>query len=95
MSLTREEVKKVANLARLEISPEEEANFAVQLSSILDYFAQIEELNTDDVQPMTRAIEVVNITREDKQVTNSERENILNSAPEREDDFFRVPKIMG
>lgn len=95
MSLSREEVKKVANLARLEITPEEEANFAIQLSSILDYFAQIEELNTDDVQPMTRAIEVVNITREDKQVTNSERENILNSAPEREDDFFRVPKIMG
>lgn len=95
MSLSREEVKKVANLARLEITPEEEANFAIQLSSILDYFAQIEELNTDKVQPMTRAIEVVNITREDKQVTNSERENILNSAPEREDDFFRVPKIMG
>lgn len=95
MSLSREEVKKVANLARLEITPEEEANFAIQLSSILDYFEQIEELNTDNVQPMTRAIEVVNITREDKQVTNSERENILNSAPEREDDFFRVPKIMG
>ena len=43
---------------------------------------------------MTRAIEVTNITREDKQVTNSERENILDSAPEREDNFFRVPKIM-
>ncbi len=95
MSLTKEEVKKVANLARLEITPEEESSFATQLSSILDYFEQIGELNTDNVEPMTRAIEVYNITREDKQIGNSERENILNSAPEREDDFFRVPKIMG
>lgn len=95
MSLSKEEVRKVANLARLEIIPEEESSFATQLSSILDYFEQIGELNTDNVLPMTRAIEVYNITREDKQFSNSERENILNSAPEREDDFFRVPKIMG
>ncbi len=95
MSLSKEEVKKVANLARLEITPEEESSFATQLSSILDYFEQIGELNTDNVEPMTRAIEVYNITREDKQVSNLDRENILNSAPEREEDFFRVPKIMG
>lgn len=94
MSLSKEEVKKVANLARLKITAEEEASFAPQLSSILDYFEQIQELDTDDVEPMTRAIDVSNITREDKQVTYSERENILDSAPEREDDFFRVPKIM-
>ncbi len=95
MSLSKEEVKKVANLARLEITSEEEASLATQLSSILDYFEQIKELDTDNVEPMTRAINVSNITRKDEQISNSERENILNSAPEREDDFFRVPKIMG
>lgn len=95
MSLSKEEVKKVASLARLQITTEEEASLATQLSSVLDYFEQIKELDTDDVEPMTRAINVSNVTRQDEQISNSERENILNSAPEREDDFFRVPKIMG
>lgn len=94
MSLSQEEVKKVANLARLALTAEEEAHFASQLNSILDYFEQIRELDTDNVPPMTRAIEVSNITREDQQVTYPERARLLNSAPEREDDFFRVPKIM-
>ncbi|WP_017295891.1 Asp-tRNA(Asn)/Glu-tRNA(Gln) amidotransferase subunit GatC [Geminocystis herdmanii] len=95
MSLSKEEVKKVANLARLEITEKEEEEFAPQLNAILDYFEQLKELDTENVQPTTRAIEVSNITRTDTQVTYEDRESLLNSAPEREDDFFRVPKILG
>ena len=95
MSLSKEEVKKVANLARLKITPQEEQDFAGQLSSILDYFEQIRQLDTDNVAPMTRAIDVSNITRSDQQISNNETESLLDSAPERQDDFFRVPKIMG
>jgi aspartyl-tRNA(Asn)/glutamyl-tRNA(Gln) amidotransferase subunit C len=95
MSLSKEEVKKVANLARLEITEKEEEEFAPQLNAILDYFEQLKELDTENVQPTTRAIEVSNITREDTQFTYEDRESLLNSAPEREDDFFRVPKILG
>ena len=94
MSLSKEEVKKVANLARLHITEKEEEEFAPQLNAILDYFEQLKELDTENVQPTTRAIELSNITREDKQKTYEDRESLLNSAPEREEDFFRVPKIL-
>ena len=90
-----DQVRKVASLARLELSEAEEQQFTGQLNSILDYVQQLDELDTQDVPPTTRAIEVSNITRPDRLVTFGDREDILNSAPDREEDFFKVPKIMG
>lgn len=95
MIINKEEVKKVAHLARLEITPQEEEELTTQLSSILEYFQQLSELDTTDVPPTTRAIDVSNITREDIQKTYEDQESLLNSAPEREENFFRVPQIMG
>lgn len=92
--LDQEQVHKIAHLARLEITPEEEVQFAGQLSSILDYFEQLSELDTTDVQPTTRAIELNNITRPDVRVLYDYREDLLNQAPEQEGDFFRVPQIL-
>jgi aspartyl-tRNA(Asn)/glutamyl-tRNA(Gln) amidotransferase subunit C len=94
MSITKEDVIKVANLARLNLTEKEQEEFAPQLNAILDYFEQLQELDTENVEPTTRAIDVSNITRPDEQITYSERESLLDSAPEREDDFFRVPKIL-
>lgn len=90
-----EQVRKVAHLARLELTPEEESQFTTQLSDILDYVQQLDTLDTTDVEPTTRAIEVSNITRPDQLQSFSERESILGGAPDREDDFFKVPKILG
>ena len=95
MIIDNEQVRKVASLARLDLTEEEEAQFSTQLSSILEYVQKLDELDTKDVPPTTRAIEVSNITREDQLQTFSEREAILDSAPEREEDFFKVPKILG
>ncbi|BAW95547.1 glutamyl-tRNA (Gln) amidotransferase chain C [[Synechococcus] sp. NIES-970] len=90
-----EQVRKVAHLARLELTPEDEAKLPEQLSAILDYVEQLSELNTDDVLPTTRAIDVSNITRPDTQKTYGDRQLLLDNAPDREDDYFRVPKILG
>ncbi|MEL6780279.1 MAG: Asp-tRNA(Asn)/Glu-tRNA(Gln) amidotransferase subunit GatC [Cyanobacteria bacterium J06597_16] len=90
-----DQVRKVASLARLELSETEQQQFTGQLNSILEYVQQLDELETKDVQPTTRAIEVSNITRPDQLETFAEREAILDSAPDREEDFFKVPKIMG
>ena len=90
-----DQVRKVANLARLQLSEAEEQQFAGQLSNILEYVQQLDELDTEDVPPTTRAIEVSNITRQDELQTFEAREDILESAPEREEDFFKVPKILG
>ncbi|MFM5981960.1 MAG: Asp-tRNA(Asn)/Glu-tRNA(Gln) amidotransferase subunit GatC [Sphaerospermopsis kisseleviana] len=92
--IDREQVHKVANLARLELTPEEEEKFTTQLSDILEYIEQLSELDVADVPPTTRAIDVSNITREDKLQPYPDREAILSSAPEQEGDFFKVPKIL-
>lgn len=94
MTIDIEQVRKVANLARLELSEAEEQQFTGQLNSILDYVQQLNELDTSEVEPTTRAIEVSNITRSDQVQVFPERESILESAPDREEDFFKVPKIM-
>ncbi len=89
-----EQVRKVANLARLELTADEEAQFTTQLGSILDYIEQLNQLDVTNVIPTTRAIDVSNITREDILQPYADREAILNSAPQQEGDFFRVPKIL-
>lgn len=92
--IDREQVHKVALLARLELTPEEEEQFTTQLGSILDYIEQLNELDVSDVIPTTRAIDVSNITREDNLQPYSERDAILQNAPEQEGEFFKVPKIL-
>ncbi len=92
--LDQDQVHKIALLARLDITPDEEQQFAQKLSSILGYFEQLSELDTTDVAPTTRVIEVSNITRADIQVTFGDRQALFNEAPEPEGDFFRVPQIL-
>lgn len=92
--IDRQQVQKIAHLARLEITPEEEERFTTQLSSILEYFEQLSELDTKDVPPTTRAIEISNITRADRTIPYDGREDLLQEAPEPEGDFFRVPQIL-
>ena len=93
-TIDREQVRKVAHLARLELTEAEEEQFTTQLSNILDYFNQLSELDTDDVPPTARAIDVSNVTRSDNLESYANRDDILESAPEQEGDYFRVPKIL-
>jgi aspartyl-tRNA(Asn)/glutamyl-tRNA(Gln) amidotransferase subunit C len=92
--IDREQVHKVAHLARLALTSEEEERFTTQLGDILDYFEQLNELDTDGVPPTARAIDVSNVTRTDKLEQWTDKEAILDCAPDREDEFFKVPKIM-
>jgi len=92
--IDREEVRKVANLARLELTSEEEEQFTSQLNGILDYFEQLSELDTSDVEPTTRAIDVSNVMRSDDLQPFANKESILQGAPDRDGEFFKVPKIM-
>jgi aspartyl-tRNA(Asn)/glutamyl-tRNA(Gln) amidotransferase subunit C len=93
--IDREQVHKVALLARLDLTQEEENIFTTQLGNILEYVEQLSELDVTDVQPTTRAIDVSNITRKDELQPYAERNAILAGAPQQEGDFFRVPKILG
>jgi len=93
--ITVEDVRKVAQLARLEIPEEKIATYAVQLERILDYVGHLEQVDTEGVPPTTRAVEVVNVTRDDLVEPTPVREELLDLAPQREGDFFRVPRILG
>jgi len=93
--IDREQVRKVAQLARLELLPEEEAQLTTQMSSILAYFEQLSELDVSEVPPTTRAIDVSNVTRTDQLQPYPERSAILEAAPDQEGDFFKVPQILG
>ena len=92
--ITKEEVKKVAHLARLELNENEINNHAEQLEKILDYIRQLEKIDTDDVPCTTRAIEVVNVFRKDEKKNSDCNEELLELGPSREDKYFKVPKII-
>jgi aspartyl-tRNA(Asn)/glutamyl-tRNA(Gln) amidotransferase subunit C len=92
--ISANDVRKVAQLARLQLSDEVIETFTPQLEEIIDFVAQLEEIDTTNVAPTTRAVEVVNVCREDVVNTTKAREELLDLAPEREGDFYRVPKIL-
>ena len=92
--ISSSDVRKVAKLARLELEEDQIDTYTAQIEEILSYVDQLQEIDTQNIYPMTRAVEVVNVTREDSIEVNCSREDILNQAPHREGDFFRVPKIL-
>lgn len=92
--IDRKQVHRVATLARLALTEEEEAQFTTQLGNILEYFQQLSELDTSNVEPTTRAIDVSNVTRPDELQPYPNRDAILSSAPEQDGEFFKVPKIL-
>ncbi len=88
------DVRKVAELARLNLPDDQIATYTVELEEILSYVEQLKEIDTNNVPPTSRAVEVINVMREDHVEVTCSREDILGQAPQREGDFFRVPKIL-
>ncbi len=92
--ITSKDVRKVAKLARLDLPEEMIETYTTQLEKILVYVAQLEAVKTEGVPPTSRAVEVTNVFREDNVQVSKTRDELLELAPHREDDFFRVPKIL-
>jgi aspartyl-tRNA(Asn)/glutamyl-tRNA(Gln) amidotransferase subunit C len=94
MSLSLDDVAKVAVLARLRVSPDELQMFTGQLNSIVDYVAQLQELDTAGVEPLAHGIEVRNVFRDDVRGEALSREAALSNAPKRNQDSFLVPAVL-
>lgn len=88
------DVKYVAELARLELTSEEQALFQPQLENIVGYVEKISSVNVDGVPPMMHGRELVNAFREDEVRPSLDREVALTNAPKRVDDEFLLPKIV-
>ena len=94
MNITVEEVKHVANLAKLNLSEEELSRFPGQLDTILSYVAKLDSLDTTDVVPTTHAFSINNAFREDKVQESLTRNEALANGPHVNDEAFVVPKII-
>lgn len=92
--ITIQEVEHVARLARLELTPEEKERMRAQLDSILSYIDKLNELDTSAVEPTSHVIPMVNVMREDEVRPSLPQEEALANAPDREGEFFKVPRII-
>ena len=94
MKLTREEVQRVASLARLRFTPKEEERLTEQLDSILEYMEKLNQLDTSSIEPFSHAATTKNPMREDAITNEPNADALLANAPAQENHFFRVPKII-
>jgi aspartyl-tRNA(Asn)/glutamyl-tRNA(Gln) amidotransferase subunit C len=94
MKITLQQVRHIAELARLEFNEEELEAFTRQMDSILAYFDKLNEVDTKAITPTSHAITVGNVFREDEVTESISTESCLENAPEKEGGCFRVPKII-
>ena len=92
--LSEDDVRKVAELARLNLTEQEVAELRPQLSKLIDYVAVLEEVATDEVEPMVHAIEQTDVFREDVPTEPLPREAALANAPKSDGNYFLVPPII-
>lgn len=94
MKISREDVEKVGELARLKLSDEEVSTFTGQMDAILAYVDKLNELDTSGITPTAHAVPLENAFREDEVGESIGADNALAAAPDRVEDFFRVPKVI-
>lgn len=94
MSITKKDVEYVAHLSRLMISESEIEEYTKQLAKILEHVNRLQKVNTDNVEPMSYAIDIKNVFREDINEKSIDRKKVLDAAPVVEKNCFKVPKII-
>jgi aspartyl-tRNA(Asn)/glutamyl-tRNA(Gln) amidotransferase subunit C len=95
MAVTKEDIRYITKLARINMSEEELEKFTSQVDKILEYINKLNELDTRNVEPLTHIVNLKNVMREDKVTGESlKTEEALSLAPEKEKDFFKVPKVI-
>jgi aspartyl-tRNA(Asn)/glutamyl-tRNA(Gln) amidotransferase subunit C len=92
--INQKEIEHIAALAHLKFNDDELNKFSSQFSKIVDYVSSIENLNLDDVEPMTRPTDAKNVFREDIPQNSISKEDALKNAPKHNEMFFKVPKVI-
>jgi aspartyl-tRNA(Asn)/glutamyl-tRNA(Gln) amidotransferase subunit C len=95
MSLSRQDIEKVALLARLRLSDAEAARMTGELAKIVAFVDQLSEIDTEGVEPMAHAMDVRNVFREDQLAASLPREEALANAPQHDDRGYLVPAVLG
>jgi len=97
--ITKDQVKQIAKLARLGLTKQEEEKFTKELSSILDFVAKLNEIETKDIEPTAQVTGVINVLRPDLSLNTichdeSIKRNILENAPAKEKNYFKVKRVL-
>ncbi len=92
--IKKDNIRYVADLARIELDAQEEELFASQLNHILDYMEQLNKVDTEGAGPMSHAVSKSNVLREDKPKKGLSNADALSNAPQSEKGSFKVPKII-
>jgi aspartyl-tRNA(Asn)/glutamyl-tRNA(Gln) amidotransferase subunit C len=95
MAISREEVEKVSLLGRLLLSEDELETMTTQMGQILGYMELLDEVDTEQVEPMAHAVEVYDVFRADEVRPSLPRDRALANAPQRDDECYRVPAVLG
>jgi len=93
MAISTRQIEHLADLAHLDITEAEMEKYAEEISAILDYFTQLQELDTSAVEPMAQVFDLQNVMREDKSSKSGGRNRVLAEAPELEDKQIKVPAV--
>lgn len=94
MKITREDVANVAFLSKLQFEENELDKYTEQLNCILEYVEMLNKVNTDDIEPTIHVLPLKNVMRKDEVKTSIDKTAAFANAPEEEDSYFKVPKIM-
>lgn len=94
MKIDKDSLKKLSHLARLKYNPDKAEETIRGLEDIIDWVEKLNEVNTDNVEPLTHMSEVINNFREDVAKDHISREDGLFNAPKKDDEYFRVPKVL-
>ena len=94
MSVTKKDVEHIAKLARLKVTEEEVEHYTGQLNQILEYVEKLNELDTENVEPLSHPVENTNVFRDDKLKPSTKTEDALMNAPDKDDQHFKVPKVI-
>jgi aspartyl-tRNA(Asn)/glutamyl-tRNA(Gln) amidotransferase subunit C len=92
--ITSEDVEHISWLASIKISDEEKEKFVDQFNSILEYFHQLDEVDTEGIEPTYRVVELANVFRDDISRKSLTKEEALKNAPRRENGYFKSPRIV-
>lgn len=95
MSVTKKDVEKIAELAKLKFTDDELDNFTHQMNEILTYMDKLNELDTENVKPLSHPVEQINVFRDDELKPSVSTEEALKNAPDKTDQHFKVPKVIG
>jgi len=94
MSVDKNEILKIANLAKLKFNDEEIEKFTSQFNEILNYMDKLNEINTENVQPLSHPLDINNVMREDELFNSIETKDALLNAPDKDEQYFKVPKVI-